>query len=141
MTKHTTTKRISNRWIQAATLVVIGGLAGVANAANTASFLFFSQGLEQPYSISNVVGSTTKRSTGAGVCNSLGAGVDVRTISSTPAGATVHVQSDLLASCSNGFSGGGHVDGTNTSSADNILWCFLIGAQGSQMQAGVGIFN
>jgi hypothetical protein len=126
MTRHATIKRL----FQVAAIVALGGLAGAVHAANTAQFLFLAQGPEQGYSIN--LGA--KASTGAGVCNVFGTGVDVRTIT-----AFTTVQSDILAQCANGVSLQRHKAGTNTTSADNILWCAWPG--GSLLQAGVGILN
>jgi hypothetical protein len=125
MTRHASIKRL----FQAAAIVAIGGLAGAAHAANTAQFLFFAQGPEQPYSLN--FNGLVKRSTGAGVCNIFGGGVDVRTIT-----AFTTVQSDILFQCTNGQSTQRHRQGTNTSTADNIVWCPC-----ALLQAGVGIFN
>jgi hypothetical protein len=137
MSKPITAKRKSSLWMQAAAIVVIGGLAGAAHAASSFSFIFFAQGPEKPFNISKVVSGVTKRATGAGVCNAFGAGIDVRTITSSTT-----ATSDILVGCTDGSgppSGVQHVAGTTTTTADNIWWCFLNGSQGSLIQAGIGI--
>jgi hypothetical protein len=118
-----------------ASAIVIGAGAGAAHAVSPVSFGPWTTFTTAALSASKVVGGINRVANFNAVVNTLGAGVDVTSVSGSPT-----FNSQVLAACTDGSNLGRSLDGTNATNGDNILWCnFWAGSVGYALMGGFGI--